>query len=186
MLPWAKFVFPEAAFCNKIGSCFHLQEIFREASSSLPRHLPSQCCFPISATSPTTWSSSESSTSPTTLPTTASCTGEHLLLYFPGLWENRGAKRGPAICTCSSQQAPDQLVKKAFFCTGGTCWYSPLSGTSSCPPRIRCVLGAQGGLGFVWAPQQGSTHGMASAVAPKAARISWGFAPSSTLMPLGS
>ena len=92
----------------------------------------------------------------------------------PAFGKTEGAKRGSVICTRSRQRAPDRLVKKAFFCTGGTCWYSPLAGTSSCPPRLRWVLSARGGLGLdeqheASTPAR-STRGMASSAAPKGCR----------------
>lgn len=69
----------------------------------------------------------------------------------PTFGNTEGAKNTSVTCTFSSQQVPDRLVKKAFFCTGGTCWYSfwlahpPVQrGSSGCS-----VLGRDG------APQQG-------------------------------
>lgn len=157
MLPWAKFVFPEAAFCNKIGGCFHLRETLREAYSSLPRHLPGQCCFPTSATIPMTWSSSGSSTSPTTLPTTASCA----LHWWPPPaslpWSlgEQGGKEGASYLHLQQSTSPSPACEKGFFLHWRDLLVQPSGWHILLSTEAKVCARCSGKAQFGWAPQQG-------------------------------
>lgn len=62
-----------------------------------------------------TQGSGGSPTTLATLPALASCTGEHLLLHFPHLWENREGKEGVSYLHRQQSMSPRPPCEKGFF-----------------------------------------------------------------------